>query len=68
MIMIGDMPQQADNGGFLRHITKFGCRTCLCSSEEKHDLAYDIVNKGRYHRKTVQDRAYIMDLRGKQQD
>ena len=59
---LGDMPQQADNGGFMRHNARRGCRTCFCLKEERSDLKYDVVRNGRYHWETMQQREYARDL------
>ena len=59
---LGDMPQQADNGGFLRHNAKMGCRTCRCSKLERGDLSYDVVGHGRYHWETTKQREVAHDL------
>ena len=52
MTFLGDMPQQADNAGFLRHTAIRGCRSCLCERDEFGDLDYDIIANGRYHSHT----------------
>ena len=44
--LLGDMPQQADNGGFLRHTAIHGCRTYMCPKARKGNLQYDIVKHG----------------------
>ena len=56
--LLGDMPQQADNIGFMRHNARMGCRTCFCPKEERGSLEYDIVGKGRYHWETIEQREY----------
>ena len=62
MTLLGDMPQQADNAGFLRHTAKRGCRTCYCTTEEKADLEFDTVLGGRYHWDTEIQRQEAQDL------
>ena len=58
---LGDMPQQADNAGFMRHSAKMGCRTCFCSKDQRADLEFDIIASGRYHWETIQQREYASD-------
>lgn len=53
MTFLGDMPQQADNGGFFRHSAKHGCRTCFCSKEDRGNLEYDTIDNGRTHLHTL---------------
>ena len=53
MTLLGDMPQQADNGGFMRHKADRGCRTCFCPKESRGDLDFNIIKNGRYHAETV---------------
>ena len=63
MTFLGDMPQQADNAGFLRHTATKGCRSCYCAKNEFGDLEYDTVSNGRYHFETViQRESAIKDL------
>lgn len=62
MLLVGDMPQQADNSGFLRHNAIYGCRQCFCTKGERADLSFDISTSGRYHFDTVQDRELAKDL------
>ena len=59
---LGDMPQQADNVGFMRHSARMGCRICYCLKEERGDLGFDIVANGRYHWETQSQRDYMTDL------
>ncbi|KAE8357875.1 hypothetical protein BDV27DRAFT_150949 [Aspergillus caelatus] len=54
MAFTGDMPQQAKNSGALNHNARFGCRFCYCSKEQRADLTFDTVLKGRYHFDTIQ--------------
>ena len=68
MAFLGDMSQQADNEGFLRHNANRGCRTCLCSKLEKGDLIYDIVGNGRYHWETTRQRELVKDLSRKERN
>ena len=49
LAFLGDIPQQADNAGFLRHTANLGCRSCWCPKKKKSKLDYDIVGFGRYH-------------------
>src|SRR6266513_290036 len=56
MVVTGDMPQQHDNSGFLRQSAIYGCNFCLCSKEERRNLNFDIVLRGRYHHSTVRAR------------
>ena len=53
LLITGDMPQQADNSGFLQHSACMGCRTCLCPSTERGNLDFDVTTTGRYHQETV---------------
>jgi hypothetical protein len=53
LILTGDMPQQSDNAGFLRHNATLGCRCCKIPSNDRADLDYDIVANERYHFDTV---------------
>ena len=62
MSFLGDMPQQADNAGFMRHTAKMGCRTCRCPKEERGNLDYDIRVNGRYHEETLQQRQHAGEL------
>lgn len=62
MAFLGDMPQQAENAGFLSHQAIRGCRTCMCSRDERGDLEYDIVLNGRYHSITTEQRENAADL------
>ncbi|KAF6223757.1 hypothetical protein HO173_013218 [Letharia columbiana] len=64
LTFLGDMPQQADNGGFMRHTATMGCRTCYCSKDERANLDFDIVGNGRYHWETTQQREFAGDLDG----
>lgn len=59
---LGDMPQQADNAGFMRHSARMGCRSCFCPKEERGNLNFDIVGNGRYHWETIQQREYADSL------
>ena len=63
--LLGDMPQQAHNGGFLHHSARMGCRTCYCPREERGNLEFDVVREGRYHREVINQREYAKDLVGK---
>jgi hypothetical protein len=53
LILTGDMPQQSDNAGFLRHNATLGCRCCKIPSNDRADLDYDIAANERYHFDTV---------------
>ncbi|RDW84612.1 hypothetical protein BP6252_02202 [Coleophoma cylindrospora] len=53
IVLTGDMPQAADNSGFMRHNAERGCRACKCTSHERADLDYDVVANGRYHFDTI---------------
>ncbi|KAL9030964.1 MAG: hypothetical protein Q9196_000960 [Gyalolechia fulgens] len=66
MMMIGDMPQQADNSGFMRHTARFGCRSCFCTSEQRHDLGFDVIEHSRYHHLTIQSRRKLQHLTGQE--
>ena len=68
MIFLGDMSQQTNNEGFLRHNVNRGCRTCLCSKLEKGDLTYDIVGNDRYHWETTRQRELVKDLSRKERN
>ncbi|KAL8798951.1 MAG: hypothetical protein Q9200_007661 [Gallowayella weberi] len=59
MAIIGDMPQHADNSGFMRYNANYGCRSCFCPSKSRHDLSFDVVGEGRYYWQTVQDQANL---------
>lgn len=48
-VIVGDLPQQADNTGFLRHNANLGCRSCLIRKEERGDYDFDYIRYGRYH-------------------
>jgi len=54
--MIGDMPQQADNSGFLRHNATYGCRSCMCPKAKYHDLTSTYPR--RYHWDVTQKRQH----------
>lgn len=62
MMLLGDMPQQADNAGFMRHTAIHDCRACLCFNKDYEDLDYDISINARTHWGTIQDREYAMTL------
>ena len=62
MTLLGDMPQQADNGGFLRHTAKRGCRTCYCPNTDRSNLEFDIILNGRYHWDTMMRREDAQEL------
>jgi hypothetical protein len=64
IVMIGDMPQQADNSGFMRHSAQQGCRSCFCDQSERRDLDFSIQYFGRFHWDTVYDREQGNQLRG----
>ncbi|KAI9749068.1 MAG: hypothetical protein M4579_007019 [Chaenotheca gracillima] len=53
LAFIGDMPQQQENSGFMGPRATRSCRFCLVAREERGDLSFDIVNKGRYHHQSV---------------
>jgi hypothetical protein len=36
--LTGDMPQAADNSGFMRHNAVRGCRACYCTQDVPYDL------------------------------
>lgn len=48
MCFLGDMPQQAELSGCLRHNAIKCCRYCLIDKNSRSNLQYDIVNFGRY--------------------
>ena len=56
IVLIGDMPQQADTAGFLRHSAKYGCRSCRCKKAERADLEKAFTK--RYHWDTIYDRQH----------
>ena len=64
LMIIGDMPQQADNSGFMRHSARIGCRSCFIAKENRHDLHYDIIHNGRYHYQILADREEAGNLDG----
>ena len=64
MGLIGDMPQQAENGGFAHHSAQKGCRSCFCPKALRGDLQFDIVQEGRYHFETVRQREHAEQLVG----
>jgi len=49
ILLTGDMPQAADNSGFLRHNATIGCRSCYCPKYENGNLDFDVEGHGRYH-------------------
>lgn len=49
LALVGDMPQQASLSGCLNHNALHGCRFCLVGRDEKKDLEFDILRKGRFH-------------------
>ena len=61
IVLIGDMPQQTDNSGFLRHTARFGCRACFCPQEELGNIDFDIITKKRSHYDTVYDREFAVN-------
>ncbi|KAL8915964.1 MAG: hypothetical protein Q9208_008764 [Pyrenodesmia sp. 3 TL-2023] len=65
LMLTGDMPQQAENSGLLRHTARLGCRSCYCPSETKEDLTYDVTVNGRYHFETEIKRLEIAGLGNK---
>ncbi|KAI5806056.1 hypothetical protein EDC01DRAFT_626159 [Geopyxis carbonaria] len=62
---LGDMPQQAENMGFLRQNATFGCRTCLIPSEHYSNMEFDILTKGRYHYQTQSLRKEALTMQSK---
>ena len=46
---MGDMPQQADNTGFMRSNGILGCRVCFVMIQDYGDLSFDVIHRGRYH-------------------
>ena len=62
MAYLGDMPQQNENAGFKKHIADRGCRTCLITSKERHQLSFDVVKNGRYHFQMMHLRKYAESL------
>ena len=67
LAMIGDLPQQADNSGLLRHSAQYGCRFCFCPKEERGNLEYPSTENGRFHWDTVEARDQGQRLRGAEQ-
>lgn len=61
---IGDMPQQNDNAGIKRPTGKRSCRQCLITDEERGNLDYDTVMKGRYHQQVNAAREVAQQKRG----
>ncbi|PYH93714.1 hypothetical protein BO71DRAFT_278728, partial [Aspergillus ellipticus CBS 707.79] len=58
----GDMPQQAKNSGAQSYSAEFGCRTCYCPKNSRHDLKFDSLLCGRYHFEIKSFRKYAESL------
>lgn len=67
MTFVGDMPQQADNGGFLRHNAIMGCRSCSCAKKDKGDLYFDVDDSKKYHWETKRQREDAQLLNNQEQ-
>jgi hypothetical protein len=52
-VIVGDLPQQADNSGFLRYNANLGCRSCFVHKSNRGDYQFDCVTSGRYHWDTI---------------
>jgi hypothetical protein len=55
VMLIGDMPQQADSAGFLRFSANFGCRFCLCEKRDRGrlDIDFNAIGIHRTHFDTL---------------
>ena len=53
IVLTGDMPQNADNSGFMRHGAAKGCRACFIDKSERGDIYFDLIEHGRFHWDTV---------------
>ena len=62
LCFLGDMPQQQANAGFKSQRANLGCRSCLVTAEGRDNLDYDIVQYGRFHRQTMQQRREMNTL------
>ncbi|KAI1350743.1 hypothetical protein F5Y01DRAFT_325814 [Xylaria sp. FL0043] len=51
--IIGDMPSQQKLSGCQGPTAKMNCRNCMVDDNNKPNLEYDIINKGRYHFQTL---------------
>jgi hypothetical protein len=49
IVLTGDMPQNADSSGFMRHGAAKGCRACFVDKSERGDIYFDIIEYGRFH-------------------
>ncbi|GAW12819.1 hypothetical protein ANO14919_021900 [Xylariales sp. No.14919] len=47
--IIGDMPSQQKIAGCLGPAANYPCRYCMVHTDEKHDLNFNTIMKGRYH-------------------
>jgi hypothetical protein len=47
IVLIGDMPQQSDNAGFMRHNAAQGCRACTTNHDERADPNFNVTTHGR---------------------
>jgi hypothetical protein len=53
IVLTGDMPQAANNSGFMRHNAIRGCKACFIEQIDRKDIEYDVITQGRYHFDTV---------------
>lgn len=66
LILTGDMPQQSDSAGFLRHNALKGCRCCQIPLAERSNLDYDIKANERHHFDAIYLRKEGRHLHGKE--
>lgn len=59
----GDMPQQAENCGFLGPRATRSCRSCFVADTGRSNLDFDILTNGRFHHKSYRMRKNIGTLR-----
>lgn len=60
IVLTGDMPQQADNAGFLSRNAAMGCRSCFCPKTDRH--LFDQAHRHRTHYDTIYSREYARGL------
>lgn len=60
---IGDMPQQAENCGFLGPQATHSCRCCFVADSEQNNLEYDTLTNGRFHHESYRMRRHVGTLR-----
>lgn len=56
LCLLGDMPQQQINSGFMTQRADLGCRFCTISADDRGNLDYDIIRQGRYHHSSLHQR------------